>query len=143
MPDSTDEQIVTYMGGSVIPDYQREFAWTGVLSGNLFNSLHRFLLQNPQVAAVANRKRFYLGSVITVQGAPIPIVDGQQRMTSLCILGAVMRDYCIERETMILRNLDRAFVWSLDNGGRERYQQGNQKVKSEMQALLDTICGRI
>lgn len=139
MPDSTDEEIVTYMGGSVIPDYQREFAWTGVLSGNLFNSLHRFLLQNPQVAAVANRKRFYLGSVITVQGAPIPIVDGQQRMTSLCILGAVMRDYCIERECYdIAHSLDRAFVWSLDvRRGRERYQDGNPKVK-----LRNTGAGR-
>ena len=131
MPISSDEEIETYMSGSLIPPYQREFAWTGVLSANLFNSLHRFLLQNPQLAAVAYRKRFYLGSVITVQGAPIPIVDGQQRMTSLCILGAVMRDYCIEREYYDLAHcLDRAFVWSLlVNGGRERYAQGNPKVK--------------
>jgi hypothetical protein len=131
MPVSDDEVIETYMGGSLIPPYQREFAWTGVLSANLFDSLHRFLLQNPQIAAVANRKRFYLGTMITVQGAPIPIVDGQQRMTSLCILGAVMRDYCIGREDYdIAHRLDRAFVWSLRmNGGRQRYQQGNPKVE--------------
>ena len=131
MPISSDERIETYMRGSFIPPYQREFAWTGVLSANLFNSLHRFLLQHPQLASVANRKRFYLGSMIRVQGAPIPIVDGQQRMTSLCILGAVMRDYCIERENYdIAHNLDRAFVWSLlAPGARQRYQQGNPKVE--------------
>lgn len=131
MPISTDVEIETYMSGSLIPTYQREFAWTGVLSANLFNSLHRFLLQNPQLAVVAARKRFYLGSMIIVQGAPIPIVDGQQRMTSMCILGAAMRDYCIEREDYDLAHrLDRAFVWSLQvAGARERYQQGNPKVE--------------
>jgi hypothetical protein len=137
---SSDKPIIRYFRGegSIIPEYQREFAWESVLSKRMFESLDFFLQQNPQkvphgVVPAPVINKFYLGSVITVNDTPIPIVDGQQRLTCLTILASVLRDYCIEREEyMSASKLDELFVWKLkDSVGNPHsvmYVDGTPKI---------------
>ena len=144
MPDVTSDDVAigTYFSGagSVMPDYQREFAWTKSHSSRLFESLDLFLQKNPQTNyANANPpppiSRFYLGSIITVEDGnnPIPIVDGQQRLTSLTITAAVLRDYCISRgDYLSAHKLDTTFCWqlleSVPNPGSFVYSGGMPKI---------------
>jgi len=145
MPDvtSTDLPIGTYFSGagSVMPDYQREFAWTKSHSSRLFESLDLFLQKNPQTNynnanPAPPISRFYLGSIITVgviAGQSFPIVDGQQRLISLTITAAVLRDYCISREDYLsAHKLDTTFCWqlaeSVPNPGSFIYSGGMPKI---------------
>jgi len=152
MPEASDEKIGTYFtNGCRIPNYQREFAWSAALASQLFDSFDRFLISNPQLAGAAGASfigpvavapgdinRFYLGSIITVDDNPIPIVDGQQRLTSVAIMASILRDYCIENgEYEQALELDKKFCWKVGRvGGRTNYSGGTPKVE-----LRDTGTG--
>lgn len=146
MPQATDQVLNLYYNNYVmIPDYQREFAWDDVLATQLFDSFNQFLIANPQIAglagvgfvgpaavAPADIIRFYLGTIITVDQNPIPIVDGQQRLTSIAIMASILRDYCIEQgEYGQAHELDRKFCWKVAQSaavGRSVYSGGTPKV---------------
>jgi hypothetical protein len=75
-----------------IPPYQRPYAWTTDQTGELFTDLLAFLGNGSQPIEELNP--YFLGSIVLIKGDDFPeadIVDGQQRLTSLTILLAVLR----------------------------------------------------
>ncbi|MGI5187637.1 DUF262 domain-containing protein [Promicromonospora sp. CA-289599] len=77
-----------------IPDYQRPYAWGREQSLQLLDDLTAALERDTD-------EPYFLGSVVLIQadGGPIAeVVDGQQRLTTLTILLAVMRDLVTEPE---------------------------------------------
>lgn len=71
-----------------IPGYQRPYAWTEIETGVLFDDLYDFYLTEP----VDN---YFLGSIVLIKEDDKPyaeVIDGQQRLTTLSILFAVMAD---------------------------------------------------
>jgi hypothetical protein len=74
-----------------IPLYQRPYAWTTKEAGELITDL----VDNMGEAhtAIEDMNPYFLGSVVLVKGDPPPadVVDGQQRLTTLTILFAVVR----------------------------------------------------
>ena len=94
---------------------------SGLLSGNdelLFVILppqRRFKWKNQQVdqlwqdiltALKAKRDSYFLGTLLLVQlgnGHKVSVIDGQQRITTLSMLLAVLRDYCYEFEDLRTR----------------------------------------
>jgi len=75
-----------------IPPYQRPYAWTTDQASELFTDLLAFLGNDVQPIEEVNP--YFLGSIVLIKGEDSPeadIVDGQQRLTTLTILLAVLR----------------------------------------------------
>ena len=71
-----------------IPDYQRPYAWGKDETLQLLDDLQGSLDRDTD-------EPYFLGSVVLVKGKGIPaaeVIDGQQRLTTLTILFAVLRD---------------------------------------------------
>lgn len=71
-----------------IPEYQRPYAWETEQAEQLLADLEEALLRG-------NGEPYFLGSVVLVkdsQVAEAQVIDGQQRLTTLTILLAVLRD---------------------------------------------------
>ena len=72
----------------VIPDYQRPYAWRVENAKQLLEDLEDALVRG-------DREPYFLGSVVLVKQkgqAHSEVIDGQQRLTTLTILLAVLRD---------------------------------------------------
>lgn len=71
----------------VIPPYQRPYAWTETQAGELFDDLYSFH------RAGNAESDYFLGSIVLIKEDNVPlaqVVDGQQRLTTLTILLAVV-----------------------------------------------------
>lgn len=70
-----------------IPSFQRPYAWTEEETGELFNDLYNFYLEE------SSEEQYFLGSIVLVKEDDKPhseVIDGQQRLTTLTILLAVI-----------------------------------------------------
>jgi hypothetical protein len=75
-----------------IPAYQRPYAWTTEEAGELLADLLSFLGDGSESVADANP--YFLGSIVLIKSDDAPeadVVDGQQRLTTLTILLAVLK----------------------------------------------------
>lgn len=71
-----------------IPQYQRPYAWTEEEAGILFDDLFEFFKSEDE-------DNYFLGSMVLIKQereAPSEVIDGQQRLTTLTILLAVITD---------------------------------------------------
>lgn len=71
----------------VIPDYQRPYSWGTEQALQLLDDLNGAIDRDPD-------EPYFLGSLVLVRdnGRRADVIDGQQRLTTLSILFAVMRD---------------------------------------------------
>lgn len=90
-----------------IPPYQRPYAWAIDQASELLTDILAFLGESTQPVEEVNP--YFLGSIVLIKGEDSPkadIVDGQQRLTTLTILMAVLRtkvsgDFANELTTFI------------------------------------------
>lgn len=70
-----------------IPDYQRPYSWGTEQALQLLDDLNGAIDRDPD-------EPYFLGSLVLVRdnGRRAEVIDGQQRLTTLSILFAVMRD---------------------------------------------------
>ena len=71
----------------VIPAYQRPYAWTEEETGTLFEDLYEFYQSEPA------DESYFLGSIVLIKEEDMPlseVIDGQQRLTTLTMLLAVL-----------------------------------------------------
>jgi hypothetical protein len=79
----------------VIPDYQRPYAWEKEQAAELLNDLTDALDRD-------EREPYFLGSIVLIKQPDQPwgqVVDGQQRLTTLTILFAVLAHLAADEET--------------------------------------------
>ncbi|MXS86308.1 DUF262 domain-containing protein [Nitrosomonas sp. HPC101] len=75
-----------------IPDYQRPYAWTTEQAGELFDDLIS-AMQDARVSGATSQ--YFLGSIVLIKNDREPkssVVDGQQRLSTLTMLFAVLRE---------------------------------------------------
>jgi hypothetical protein len=75
-----------------IPDYQRPYAWTTEQADELFNDLVSAMQDGRTSGATS---QYFLGSIVLIKNdreAKSSVVDGQQRLTTLTILLAALRE---------------------------------------------------
>ncbi|MDR0528880.1 MAG: DUF262 domain-containing protein [Zoogloeaceae bacterium] len=85
-----------------IPDYQRPYAWTTEQAGELFDDLVS-AMQDARVTGASSQ--YFLGSIVLIKNDREPkssVVDGQQRLSTLTMLFAVLRATLSPRETSVL-----------------------------------------
>jgi hypothetical protein len=74
-----------------IPDYQRPYAWTTEQATELFDDLYS-AMQDARTSGASSQ--YFLGSIVLIKEDRDPksfVVDGQQRLSTLTILLAVLR----------------------------------------------------
>lgn len=74
-----------------IPDYQRPYAWTTEQAAELFDDLYS-AMQDKQRPGTSSQ--YFLGSIVLIKNERQPkssVVDGQQRLSTLTMLFAVLR----------------------------------------------------
>ena len=70
-----------------IPSYQRPYSWTSQEAGILFDDLYDFYKNEDK------EENYFLGSIVLIKNDDFPksdVIDGQQRLTTLTILLAVI-----------------------------------------------------
>ncbi|MEZ5438296.1 MAG: DUF262 domain-containing HNH endonuclease family protein [Lysobacteraceae bacterium] len=75
-----------------IPDYQRPYAWTTEQAGELFDDLYS-AMQDARISGATSQ--YFLGSIVLIKNDREPkssVVDGQQRLSTLTMLFAVLRE---------------------------------------------------
>lgn len=95
-----------------VPPYQREYSWKTEHVEQLYEDLR---------GAKLDDRDYFLGTIVTIRRgglAPLELVDGQQRITTVAILIAAIRNYLIQRggaeyiveaiQTELLTIIDRA-----------------------------------
>lgn len=94
-----------------IPEYQRPYVWT---SREIDKLLYQFSEHNKRIIDFGVKPNFYLGSiVIHNDGEQYNIIDGQQRITTLQILGHIMNqsNYGIKYSNPITyKNIKQNFI---------------------------------
>jgi len=74
-----------------IPDYQRPYAWTTEQATELFDDLYS-AMQDARTSGTSSQ--YFLGSIVLIKNDREPkssVVDGQQRLSTLTMLFAVLR----------------------------------------------------
>jgi uncharacterized protein with ParB-like and HNH nuclease domain len=74
-----------------IPDYQRPYAWTTEQTEELFNDLISAIQDTRPLGTTS---QYFLGSIVLIKNDRDPkssVVDGQQRLSTLTMLFAVLR----------------------------------------------------
>lgn len=87
-----------------IPDYQRPYTWGNEQATQLLDDLYDAIDRNPD-------EPYFLGSVVLVKDPNVPqaeVIDGQQRLTTLTILLAVLRELSDDEKDR--DNLDK-LIW--------------------------------
>lgn len=77
-----------------IPDYQRPYSWGEEQASQLISDLLEAHQRNPE-------EPYFLGSLVLVKEEGVPqadVIDGQQRLTTLSIMFAVLRDLSSDPE---------------------------------------------
>lgn len=92
-----------------IPAYQRPYAWTEEETETLFDDLLDFY----QTEKVDN---YFLGSIVLIKDEDKPkadVIDGQQRLTTLTILIAVIASYLTGENQSNCKNIleNREIIW--------------------------------
>jgi Protein of unknown function DUF262/Protein of unknown function (DUF1524) len=98
-----------------VPPNQREYAWT--------TKEVRTLLQDFS-KAIANRElgAYFLGTIVTIPKTDglLEVVDGQQRLATVAIVLAEIRNYLKNMEPIIAESIENECITVIDRGGRAR-----------------------
>jgi hypothetical protein len=81
-------------GEFVVPTYQRSFAWSGVNVQDLLTDLSGAMKK----AREGKGGTYFLGTIVVIErpkSKPFEVVDGQQRLATISIFLAAVRDYHI------------------------------------------------
>lgn len=100
-----------------IPAHQRDYAWTDEEVDKLFSDLE---------SAQRKGSEYFLGTIVAIKestSGPLQVVDGQQRLTTIYLLLAAIRDYLLKNgigETLS-NSLQTSYLFTTDR--REGFTQ--------------------
>ena len=133
-----------------VPPYQRPYAWTTEQAGELLDDLLGFMRADK--GDVEQLPPYFLGSIVLIKDSASPnadVIDGQQRLTTLTILLAVIRSLVggsdasditqliYEKAAPILGKKDR-FRLTLRERDAEFFQSNIQR-EGGLTGLLDSV----
>lgn len=98
-----------------IPDYQRSYSWGELEVAELWRDLLK--------AKDSNATEYFLGSIVTTRSVAAGrqlVIDGQQRLATVSLLYAAMRDILRERTDERADDIERDFLGKKDIATRKR-----------------------
>lgn len=80
----------------VMPSFQRPYCWDEDAAGQLYDDISSAMVRGrPERPSRRNREEYFLGPIIVTRSKTaegFEVVDGQQRLVTLTILLAILRD---------------------------------------------------
>lgn len=117
-----------------VPSFQRPFSWTTKEAGQLLDDL-TVALNEQMEADQSTREGYFLGAMLLTEPPPVAplfaaartsrrhdIIDGQQRIVTLTILLAVLRDVLVQRGTSLPAGLEDLIECREDRGTQRQYR---------------------
>jgi hypothetical protein len=108
-----------------VPVYQRDYSWSGEEVDDLFHDLN----------AAINDGTYFLGAIVLkrINGSRFEVVDGQQRLATVSILLAAIRDYFHEQANDLL-NVEylHTFLSTIDPHARARIPRLTLNVDDDL-----------
>jgi uncharacterized protein with ParB-like and HNH nuclease domain len=90
------EQLLSGSSSFRMPPFQRPYSWEEETAAQLLDDLHSALMRADSSSGRAKALHdYFLGPLIAVKNgkeSPVDIVDGQQRLATLSIILAILRD---------------------------------------------------
>ena len=98
----------------VVPPNQREYSWTTKQVTTLFQDFAK--------AISDEEAEYFLGTIVTIPLSPeeLEVVDGQQRLATVAILLAEIRNYLSDKEELIAESINNGFLTDIDREKRQR-----------------------
>lgn len=130
-----------------IPSYQRPYAWTTEEAGELIDDLLSFKADQ----GLDGVDPYFLGSIVLIKADGRPdaeVIDGQQRLTTLTILLAVLAEHCTgERRNALAKYINEPGDLAEDRDPKPRLtlrERDSQFFRKHIQtmggvAALDTV----
>lgn len=97
-----------------VPIYQRSYAWEEKHVMDLFMDIEK--------AIEGNEKGYFLGSIVVITretSEKLNVVDGQQRLATVSILIAAIRDYLFDKQKDLADDICHGFLMKKDRRTRE------------------------
>lgn len=118
-----------------IPMYQREYAWSKDEYSSLWTDLQGAL----------EEENYFLGLIILTQESEgYEVVDGQQRIVSISLLAAAVRDMArIYKRESLAGELDSTFLFALDYDTDDRYPKVEFSDEADGRIFLSIIKGTV
>lgn len=117
-----------------VPSFQRPFSWTTKEAGQLLDDLTVAIEEQTGVDHAAS-EGYFLGAMLLTEPPPVvplfaaagtvqrhDIIDGQQRLVTLTILLAVLRDVLVQRGTQLPAGLENLIECREARGARPQYR---------------------
>ena len=96
----------------VVPPNQRNYKWDEREVNQLFQDLARAI----------DTGDYFLGTIVTIPrtGQTLELIDGQQRLATIAILLAAIRDYLKGKEDVLAESVNNEFLTGIDRTKRAR-----------------------
>ena len=121
---------VLNFGQHIIPDYQRPYAWDESNVEDFWNDV----LKDRSSA-------HFLGSIVVVEGEPLEVIDGQQRLTTALIVLSVLRDKMRELNLVDLERGILNYIEYVNLEGKSQYRITNEDEKARTRLIDDVFNG--
>jgi len=97
-----------------VPPNQREYSWTDREVTKLLQDFAR--------AISGEETEYFLGTVVTIPRSPevLEVVDGQQRLATVAIFLAEIRNFLQGKEALISESINNGFLTDIDREKRQR-----------------------
>lgn len=130
----------------LVPHYQRPYSWREREWGELWRDV-------VELTETDDARPHFLGSIVTAPGRAVPegvekrlLIDGQQRLTTLVIVLALIRQAAAARDQQRLANKVGDLLTNRNEEGSDFYKmlptQGESAAASDRDALLAIVDGR-
>jgi uncharacterized protein with ParB-like and HNH nuclease domain len=130
----------------VVPLFQRPYTWQENRWKVLWSDLVE--LCEDDVASLATKPHF-IGSIVTVPTRSVPegvtkflLIDGQQRLTTLQVLLAALRDHARTIPGKLSERLDKSYLVNQFEDGLDHYKLLPTQTNGDRSAFLAVIGGR-
>lgn len=98
-----------------VPPNQREYSWTTKEVRTLLQDFSKAIAESESAA-------YFLGTIVTIpkDGGILEVVDGQQRLATVAIILASIRNYLKHTEPIIAESIENECLTVIDRRGRAR-----------------------
>src|SRR4051812_48698373 len=112
-------------GGVIVPDYQRSYSWTKDETRELWDDVIRF---EARLSAEPGADEYFLGSLVAFRARrDLTLLDGQQRLATVTVLLAAIRDALAPLDEDSARSLHMTLIQEV---GRPRVPPRNRLTLS-------------
>jgi len=135
----------------LVPHFQRPYSWTQRQWKTLWDDLEELAGLDAEPSSTTERPRqHFIGSIVTMPGESVPegitkyvLIDGQQRLATLLILLAALRDAARSGQPRLADEIHDLYLSNRHRDGREKYKllptQGDGSGENDQSTFIKII----